>query len=151
MRGLSHSFDVAQRALAAAAESADGRGPPTQLLPAILRRLQLTTPDELIGWWVSAHSAPAFPMVRNKRRGSSPQPRTDPRQPCPCVCSVSSSARSADPRRVRVWGGRAYGTSGWAHVAALAPVVCEQAHEGDAAAILIVDGVYSAPYSKRRK
>jgi hypothetical protein len=108
VHGLSRSFDVAQRALAAAAESADGRGPPTQLLPAILRHLRLTTPDELIGWWVSsaAHSAlrTSIPDGSQQARvlqvcGSWQQWNTDERvlaaalrtdgpQPCRYACSV---------------------------------------------------------------
>ncbi|MBI4520734.1 MAG: hypothetical protein HY701_07835 [Gemmatimonadetes bacterium] len=47
-------YDIARRALRAAARAADGRGPDTQLLPAVLERLQLAHPDDLVAWAASA-------------------------------------------------------------------------------------------------
>eukprot|EP00959_Pyramimonas_sp_CCMP1952_P360662 7553728-Pyramimonas_sp.AAC.1 len=43
-------YHIGQLALTAAAKAADGRGPPTALLGAILKHLQLTEPMELIPW-----------------------------------------------------------------------------------------------------
>lgn len=47
-------YDMARRALRAAVRAADGRGPDTQLLPAVLSRLNLSSPDELVPWAASA-------------------------------------------------------------------------------------------------
>eukprot|EP00250_Pteridium_aquilinum_P011327 c19993_g1_i2 orf=412-1338(-) len=43
-------YSISQQALAAVMRAHDGRGPPTSLLNAVLERLELSSPEEIIGW-----------------------------------------------------------------------------------------------------
>lgn len=72
--------DVGRRALRAAARAADGRGPDTALLDAILRHLELDAPDDLIPWGARAAKAEIAALA-------------------PLVCEV---AAGADPAATRI-------------------------------------------------
>nr|XP_004243623.1 N-acetyl-D-glucosamine kinase [Solanum lycopersicum] len=60
-------YGIAAQALTAAVRAYDGRGPYTALTPSILRKLDLSSPDELIGWTYSdpswARIAALVPVV----------------------------------------------------------------------------------------
>ena len=43
-------YGIAAQALAAIVRANDGRGPPTSLTSAILQKLQIHSPDEVIGY-----------------------------------------------------------------------------------------------------
>lgn len=45
-------YGIAAQALTAAVRAYDGRGPYTALTPSILRKLDLSSPDELIGYFM---------------------------------------------------------------------------------------------------
>eukprot|EP01018_Ginkgo_biloba_P031079 Gb_03552 [translate_table: standard] len=47
---LGSGYGIAAQALTAVVRAHDGRGPPTALTSAILQKLQLSSPDEVIGW-----------------------------------------------------------------------------------------------------
>jgi len=49
------AYDLGTRALLAAAKCSDGRGAATLLLPALLRRLNLQQPEQLVAWAYHPH------------------------------------------------------------------------------------------------
>ncbi|CAL8469959.1 g9501 [Coccomyxa elongata] len=60
-------YDIGQRALAAVARAADGRGPQTDLVAAACRHCRVDTPEDLLGWAYAepgwAHIAALAPTV----------------------------------------------------------------------------------------
>lgn len=61
-------YGIAAQALTAVVRAHDGRGPPTALTSAILRKLHLSSPDEVIGWTYAdlswARIAALVPVVK---------------------------------------------------------------------------------------
>ncbi|MCO5577390.1 hypothetical protein L7F22_031222 [Adiantum nelumboides] len=49
-------YSISQQALIAVMRAHDGRGPPTSLSKAVLQRLELSSPEEIIGWMYKDYS-----------------------------------------------------------------------------------------------